>query len=143
VRTLVAISGVLVIATACIGGDTPIRVADQEVTATASRLRLRHIRGHDMVFGQLTIRGTTQTLVAANLECFWLTVGPNKSESIWVDSLIDTLRGDYPARDGTVSVGVYWAMKDLKTASDADFEKATLSIKNPFIGPCFKFASQK
>lgn len=138
-RTLAVLFTVLLNATGCDDGAMS-HATNQEVTATASRLRVRHLSRDDLVFGNLTINGSSQTLLTADLECFSLHVGANKSDSIWVDSYVDIARGDYPARDGTVSVAVYWAMKDFKTATDADLQNATLSIDKPFLGPCFKFA---
>jgi len=139
-RTLLALLALLPLATSC-GADQPaVHAADQGVTATASRLHVRHFNGVDMIAGQLTVRGNSQTLLTADLECFWLSVGANKSSSVWVDSFVDIQRGDYPAQNGTVSVGVYWAMKKFEQGTNADLKNLTLSIKHPFSASCFNFA---
>jgi hypothetical protein len=129
----------LLLASSCGAAETTIHAANQDVTATASRLRVHHLRGFDYVFGYLTIRGSSRTLLTADLDCFSLHVGSSNSESIWVDSLIDTLPGDYPAVDGKVSVAVYWAMKDFKAATDKDLAGTTLSIDKRYRGSCFGF----
>lgn len=138
-RFLSALLGLLVFASACGNGEPIARAADQEVTAAASRLRVGTIGPYRVIFGYLTVRGTSQTLLTADLECFALEVGSSKSDSIWVDSFIDTLRGDYPAHHGKVGVAVYWPMKDFKGATAQELSNATLSIIHPFLSPCFQF----
>ena len=119
--------------------DRVARVADADINATASRLRTGKIGPYPVVFGYLTIRGNSKPLRSADLECFALQVGSSKSDGIWVDSFVDTLRGDYPARNGTVGVAVYWPMNDFKGATEQELRTATLSIIHPFLGPCFEF----
>jgi hypothetical protein len=140
-RTIAAFLALLIAATGCDQGGTTVHAANRDVAASVSRLRVRHLNWGDIVFGYLTIRGSAHTLISADLECFSLHVGSIKSESVWVDSLVDISRGDYPAQNGTVSVAVYWAMKDFKAASDADLRNATLSIDKPYRGSCFEFGT--
>lgn len=137
-RTLAAL--LAFVATSCDAGGKTVHATNQDVAATASRLRVRHLSWGDIIFGYLTIRGSSQTLLSADLECFSLHLGTNKSKSIWVDSLVDISRGDYPAEDGSVSVAVYWPMKDFKNGSDADLRTVTLSIDKPYRGSCFEFS---
>jgi hypothetical protein len=135
--------GVLTLTAGC-GSGTSVYTANNEVSVTASITGIRRTKYGDTVAGFLKIEGNKRKLVSADLECFWLHVGATKSESIWVDTYIDTLRGDYPARDGVVTVGVYWAMPDDARLTAADLREAKLTIKNPFLTPsCFEFAKTR
>jgi len=139
VRTIAFLICVGIFAFGCGDVHTIARAADEEVSATASRLRVRTMGEFKVIFGYLTVQGRTRTLLTADLECFALQVGSSKSDSIWVDSFVDIQRGDYPAQNGKVAVAVYWAMKDFKHATEQELRNATLSIVHPFLGPCFQF----
>jgi hypothetical protein len=112
-----------------------------EVTATVSNMRVRHRKWGDIVRADLTVRGTSRTLLTANIECFALQVGSARSDSTWIDSWIDVNPFDYPAKEGNLSVPVYWAMEGFKTATDADLSVATLLIRNKTLKPCFELGS--
>lgn len=139
-RSLVSGCALLLLMSACAAPRPTIQMAQPEVTATVSKLRVRHRRWGDIVRGDLTVRGTSRTLLTANIECFALQVAAASSTSIFVDSWIYVIPFDYPAKDGTLSVPVYWAMKDFKTATDAGLRDATLSIYNRTLKPCFELA---
>ena len=117
-------------------------VANNEITATAKLTGIRHMKFGDVVTGQLRVEGMSRELLSADLECFWLHVGTRTSESVWVDSFSDIQRGDYPARDGAVVVGVYWAMPDDMKLTPVDLREAMLEIRNPTLSPsCFEFTA--
>ena len=130
---------VAVLATGC-GSGTSVFTMNNEVSAIARLTGVRHTQHGDMITGVLKIEGSGRKLVSADLECFWLHIGARKSQSIWVDQFIDVQRGDYPASNGVVNVGVYWAMPDDMKLTEADFRDANMTIENPFLSPsCFEF----
>jgi len=133
--TLLFVAGV----SACMDGGITAHAENDEVTATVSRLRVRHLDWGDIVLGHLKIRGIKQKIVSADLECFALQVGAFKSKEIWVDSYMSIAQWDYPARGDTVYVDVYWPMKDFKAGTDEDLRKVTLSIIKKPSSPCFKW----
>jgi hypothetical protein len=128
-------------ALACSGCQpgTSASVKTPEITATAELNNVLHPEWGDIVRGRLVIAGTSRKLASADIRCFYLLIGSNRSEEIRVDSYVNTARGDYPATAGKVSVDVYWPMQNFKNGTDADLAKATLEMKPDVTGSCYKF----
>jgi len=124
----------------CDNGDTSVSMRTPEVAATAQLRKVTHPKWGDIVWGRLVLTGTTRKLLSADINCFYLRIRASESEELWVDSHMDIQRGDYPAKDGKVSVAVYWPMKNFKAGTDADLAQATLEFKPWISGSCFEFA---
>jgi hypothetical protein len=136
---LLTTSLVLLLAAGCRPGTT-VFLLDREIEASAGLTGIRHTGQGDMVTARLDVHGASRELVSADLDCFVLYIGTRRSESVWVDKLIDYTKGDWPARDGTVTVNVYWAMPDDLKLTDPDLRNAKLAIENPTLSPsCFEF----
>jgi hypothetical protein len=122
----------------CTSGPT-VHLQTAEVTASARLKKVTHRKWGDAIWANLSIKGTTMTLESADIDCFVLRVGRSVSKDLWVDSLMDISRGDYPAYDGKVIVSVYWPMEDFSVGTNTDLPRATLELKPRLEGSCFKF----
>jgi len=135
---------VLAISVGCSDDDPVAHLTTAEVTATARLKKVSHLEWGDIVRARLSIKGVDRTLVAADIDCFALHIGDIVSGELWVDSYMDISRGDYPARNGEVSVAVYWPMKNFATGTDADLVRAKLVLLRKFSGAsCFKFSAKR
>ena len=135
---------ILALSAGCSNDDPVVHLTTAEVTATARLKKVKHLKWGDIVTAHLSIKGVDRTLGAADIDCFALHIGDKVSGELWVDSYIDISRGDYPARNGEVSVAVYWPMKDFAAGTDADLVHGKLVLLPRFSGgSCFKFSVQR
>ena len=124
------------------GPRTMVFLANRDVTVSGDLTHIRHTEHGDAVHGKLRIQGSSGELRSADLDCFTLSIGTRRSESVWVDSLVDHAKGDWPAHDGVVTVNLYWAMPDDLKLTDGDLGKATLGVETPDgRTSCFEFTS--
>jgi hypothetical protein len=130
--------GLFVAVSACSSdGKQVVAAKSADATAVATLKEVEHTSYGDIVKANLVIEGARGVLVSADLDCVTVHIGNSHSEKIYVDSYVDTLTGKYPAKDGRISVAIYWTMSNFSAGTKAELREAVLKIDSNQNRPCF------
>lgn len=67
------------------------------------------------VYGQLDIKSQSKQLLKADISCIRAIVDSHKSNAIYIDSVASTFN-QLEAKNGSISVDVYWVFKDIEAS---------------------------
>lgn len=98
--------------------------------------------GSGIVFGELSIVGTSRRIQSVDLNCVGLAISGLSSERLYVDSIAHVLTDKFLAKGGQIHVSVYWLFKEPIQTTEFSRVEIVLNKNRDQRQPCIDWTDQ-